>query len=173
MRRTFSNPYKAWFFIILLILITVVTAWLVSWQRQQPKVVTGYGQGFTTFRQQMRFDTVQTADYNQFLRNYQNQIAPYKRELWELQEASLELISQEQADSTQLIALSQKMAEVQHQIRMETYRHLNKVQEISSPEQQQILHWLYRELLLENKARYGMQQGPAYKNRGRHRHGRR
>lgn len=173
MTANFKNPYKSRFYIVFMLLIISLTACLVLWVKQANKQVPEqrfYGQGFVRFSNRMDFDTLQMTRYNSLLTDYRTYTVGIREQIWELQEEMLELLSHEEADTLQLNLISNQVAELQHQIRLETFRHLLKIKQISSPEQQQALQWLYRELINDNKLRYKEQ--PGFKSRGRHRRGR-
>ncbi len=173
MTAHFKNPYKSLFYIVFMLLIISLTTCIVLWVKQANKQAPeqrSYGQGFVRFSNRLDFDTLQMTRYNSLLADYRTYTVDLRQQIWQLQEEMLELLSHEEADTLQLNLISSQVAELQHRIRLETFRHLLKIKQISSPEQQQALQWLYRELINDNKLRYKEQ--PGFKSRGRHRRGR-
>lgn len=108
------------------------------------------GMGFAQFRNTMGFAAEQAAVYDELLNDYQGQVQPLRQKLHQEQALIFQLLSDEQTDTAQLNSASLRSAMLQHEIRLATFDHLQKVSTLAGPDQRRQLIGLYNRLLRES-----------------------
>lgn len=164
--------YQIGFYISLFLFVATLTVLLASgWPGTSTGLIgqdNGGGKGFAHFRNKLGFDHLQQQQYDYLLDDYKGSTTNLKQQLQIEQEKMFHILAEGAVDTTSLEEISLKAAELQHMIRMTTFRHLKKVNAISNSEQRGRLVELYKNLMNESRPESG--KGPG---RNRMRHGQR
>jgi hypothetical protein len=164
--------YKTAFFVSLFLLLVTLSAFITFLLKQDPATdindETAYGRGFAHFRNSAGFDSRQQEEYKLFLNEYRASIQSEQSKLREKQSTMFEIMAGENPDTVVLNQISIEASQLQHQIRLQTFRHLMKVRELANDQQRKGLQVLYREMLQESRH----PNSQAGKGRNRMRHGR-
>lgn len=143
--------YASLFLLIATATVLVATLWR-SWAPKAENPAFMQGMGFAQFRNTMGFGAEQAAVYDRLLNDYQGQVQPLRQKLHQEQALIFQLLSDERTDTAQLNSASLRSAMLQHEIRLATFHHLQKVSALAGPDQQRQLVGLYNRLLRESSA---------------------
>lgn len=165
--------YKNAFFVSLFLFLTTLTILLSDFARKSEAASAqnqqAGGMGFKHFRNNLGFDSSQSRLYDSLLADYQMQTTALREALQVEQDQLFQILSEGAADSLALSGISLKASKLQHEIRMATFRHLQKVNRLADPDQKVQLLRLYKNLMNENKATDNTKGN----GRNRYRHGQR
>lgn len=148
--------YKYAFYVSLFLFLATLTILLSDLARNNEAASAqnqqAGGKGFKHFRSNLGFDSSQSRLYDSLLADYQIQTTALREALHEEQDQLFQILSEGVADSLALSGISLKASRLQHEIRLATFRHLQKVNNMADPDQKVQLLKLYRNLMNENKA---------------------